>query len=78
MSNYVGNLILCGYAAGVSSYAWGEIRVLPNLAVLGDAAGVTAAYCVNNDTIPYYVNYNTTDIDNIQARLRAVGARLDK
>ena len=78
MSNYVGNLILCGYAAGVSSYAWGEIRVLPNLAVLGDAAGVTAAYGVNNDTIPYYVNYNTTDIANIQARLRAVGARLDK
>lgn len=78
MSNYVGNLILCGYAAGVSSYAWGEIRVLPVLCVLGDAAGVTAAYCVNNDKIPYYINYNTTDIANIQARLVAVGAELNK
>jgi len=36
-------------AAGVSSYGWSEVRVIPNLCVLGDAAGVAAAMYVNDD-----------------------------
>ena len=34
-TNYVADLLLSGYAAGVSVFAWGEIRVFPNLCVLG-------------------------------------------
>ncbi|ARU59744.1 hypothetical protein CBW65_00795 [Tumebacillus avium] len=75
-TNYVANLLLPGYATGVSSYSWSELRVLPNLAVLGDAAGVTAAYAVNNGKHPLY--FTSGDIANVQSMLRTVSARLDK
>lgn len=76
-TNYVANLLLPGYAAGVSSFAWGEIRVFPNLCVLGDAAGIAAAYCVNSGKHPLYLN--SSDIASIQNTLvSSAGARINK
>jgi hypothetical protein len=49
---------------------------LPNLTVLGDAAGAAAAYAVNNGKHPLYLNAN--DIANVQSMLRQVNAKLDK
>lgn len=76
-TNYVANLLLPGYAVGVSSFSWGETRVFPNLSVLGDAAGVAAAYCVNNSKQPLYLNHN--DIVAIQNTLtNSAKARINK
>lgn len=76
-TNYVSNLLLPGYAAGVSSFSWGEVRVFPNLCVLGDAAGITAAYCINNNKQPLYLE--ETDIKAIQnLLLSAAEAELEK
>ena len=76
LTHYVSNLLLPGYAANVSSFAWGEVRVLCNLCVLGDAAGIAAAYCVINNLQPLYLN--DSQIADIQALLRTVDAKLDK
>ena len=75
-TNFVNNLLIPGYAAGVSSLAWAEVRVIPNLCVLGDAAGVAAAYAVNNNKKPQ--NFTTTDIANIRTTLANSNARLEK
>lgn len=72
----VANLLVPGYAANMSSFAWSEMRAFPNQAVLGDAAGVTAAYCVLNATYPNTLDM--MDINIIQNMLLAEGARLDK
>lgn len=40
---YVDNLLLPGYAANIDSYSWSAMRVYPNLIMLGDAAGASAA-----------------------------------
>ena len=46
----VPNLLIPGTACCVSSFTWSEVRLIPNLTVLGDAAGVAAGYGVmNND-----------------------------
>ncbi len=75
--NYkVKNLLIPGYATGSSSMAWAEIRVLPNLAVLGDAAGVAAARAVLNKEWP--VDFGPPQIEWIQTKLLQFGARLDK
>lgn len=75
-TNYVANLLICGYAAGIASFGWSECRVIPNLCVLGDAAGVSAAYAVKNGKQPTYLALE--DIAVIQTALRKYGARLDK
>lgn len=75
-TDYVANLILAGYAVNMSSFAWGEMRVFPNQAVIGDAAGVTAAYCHNNNKYPTYLG--TSDISVIQNNLTSIGAKLNK
>lgn len=70
------NLLVPGYAAGISSFAWAELRVLPNLAVLGDAAGVAAARSLATEKAPR--NLNQEDITWVQTKLQQFGARLDK
>lgn len=75
ITNQVSNLLLPGYAAGVSSEAWGLVRIFANLCVLGDAAGVTAAYSIADGTDPLYLN--EADIGGIQDCLRNLGARLE-
>lgn len=75
ITNQISNLLLPGYAAGVSSEAWGLVRIFANLCVLGDAAGVTAAYSIADGTDPLYLN--EADIGGIQDCLRNMGARLE-
>ena len=76
-TNYVANLLIPGYAAGASSYAWAEMRVFPNLCILGDAAGVAAAYAVNNNKHPLY--FSSSDIAAVQTTLtNTCNARLEK
>lgn len=75
-TNFVYNLLIPGYAVGASSFAWAKIRVLPNQCVLGDAAGVAAAYAVKNAKDP--LNFSQTDIANIQTLLKNSNALLEK
>jgi len=70
------NLLLPGYATGASSLAWSQVRVLPNLAVLGDAAGVAAAVSVEKGIPPGA--FQQEQITLVQKSLRKVNARLDK
>jgi len=70
------NLLLPGYAQSTSSEAWASMRVIPNLTVCGDAAGVAAAYSVTQSKSPAALTIE--DVREIQKRLEAAGARLDK
>ncbi|AEG61852.1 FAD-dependent oxidoreductase [Desulforamulus ruminis] len=70
------NLLVPGYAAGISSFAWAELRVLPNLAVLGDAAGVAAVRSLKEKKAPGQLDQK--DISWVQEKLKAFGARLEK
>ncbi|WP_151191989.1 FAD-dependent oxidoreductase, partial [Desulfotomaculum copahuensis] len=70
------NLLVPGYATGASSLAWAETRVLPNLTVLGDAAGVAAARAVISGEQP--ADFGMDQIRRVQSKLRQMGARLDK
>lgn len=71
------NLLVPGYAARVSGQAWFELRVLPNLCVLGDAAGAAAAVALGGDADPAAFDDGT--IDRLQERLREdCDAVLDK
>ena len=66
-NNKVSNLLVVGNAASVSSFSWGEMRVLPNMCVIGDAAGLFAAYCIlNGDN---NLNYNNSEINSIRAEM---------
>ncbi|MHB8184097.1 MAG: hypothetical protein ACYDDN_10185 [Candidatus Desulforudaceae bacterium] len=49
---------------------------MPNLTVCGDAAGVAAAYSVTQSKSPAALTIE--DVREIQKRLEAAGARLDK
>lgn len=76
-TEYIANLLNPGYATGVSGISWGEIRVLPNLCALGDAAGAAAAYCVQNSVHPLYVS--SSGISTIRSNLvNKIGARMEK
>ena len=77
-TGYVANLLIPGYGAGVSAYAWGEVRVFPNLCVLGDAAGVAAAYSVNKGVSALEIGWSAAHIKAVQSDLLSIGARLDK
>lgn len=72
----VDNLLLPGYAQSTSSKAWASMRVIPNLAVCGDAAGMAAAYSALNGKTPGSLTIE--DIREIRKLLRAAGARVDK
>lgn len=73
----VSNLLVPGYAASASSFAWAELRTLPNLCVLGDAAGVSAAYAVNHGVAPLY--FTKSDIAGVRdALVKYCGARVEK
>lgn len=70
------NLLVPGYATGASSLAWAEIRVIPNLCVLGDAAGVAAARSIIYNENPAL--FTREQINWVQDVLRSYGVRLDK
>ena len=70
-------MLIPGYAVGASSYAWAEMRVFPNLCVLGDATGAAAAYAVNNNKQPLY--FPNSDIAAVQSILsNSCNAKLEK
>lgn len=75
-TNFVSNLLIPGYAAGIASLAWAAARTIPNQCVLGDAAGVAAAYAVNNGKDP--LNLSVSDIKTIQNTLKNNNALLEK
>ena len=77
-TGYVSNLLIPGYGAGVSSYSWGEVRVFPNLCVLGDAAGIAAAYSVNRSIPALEIGWSAAHVSAVQNDLAAAGARLEK
>ena len=66
-TNFVYNLLIPGYAASISSLGWSEARVIPNQCVLGDAAGVAAAYAVTNGKMP--LQFGASDINAIRNTL---------
>jgi len=70
----VENLLLPGYAASISGEAWFEIRVLPNLCVLGDAAGAAAAVAINQHNSPVQRSL----VSDVQRELRDNDAILEK
>ena len=75
-TNFVYNLLIPGYAAGIASLGWAEARVLPNQCVLGDAAGVAAAYAATNNKQP--LSFSNADIAKIQTTLNQSNALLNK
>ena len=75
-TNFVYTLLIPGYAAGIASLGWAEARTIPNQCVLGDAAGVAAAYAVNNNIDP--LNFGSADITAVQNILKNSGALLEK
>lgn len=71
------NLLVPGVAASISSLAWAELRVLPNQAVLGDAAGVASAYALQQGQDPG--TWGPEEIANVRRVLvEKYGARVDK
>jgi hypothetical protein len=72
------NLITSGYSASISSRAWTMMRVLPNLNVLGDAAGVLAGYARTYQTDPNNFRSNTSWMTNVRNRIKLYGGRVDK
>jgi hypothetical protein len=70
------NLLVPGYATSCTSLAWSEIRVLPNLTVLGDAAGTAAARAVLFGENP--ADFGPAQWQWMQEQLRKNGACLDK
>lgn len=72
----VSNLLLAGYVARIESRAWWALRTLPNLCVLGDAAGVAAA-CSLREDVPV-LRFGNAEVAAVQAWLAAEGAILDK
>jgi len=70
------NLLIPGYATGASSLAWAALRVLPNLTVLGEAAGVAAALAAEKNIPPY--DFTDAEIALLQGILRERGALLEK
>ena len=73
-TQYVPNLLIPGYAVNASSYAWSEIRVFPNLCVLGDAAGIAAV----TSLLSGYDPYELKDIAGVRTVLRHYNAILDR
>lgn len=73
---YAANLLLPGYAQRTADEAWGAARVIPNLTVCGDAAGVAAAHSLATGRPVNSFTYE--DVLALRNTLRARGARLDK
>ncbi len=72
----VENLLLPGYAASVDSRAWWSMRAQPNLCVLGDAAGVTAALALHEGKSP--LQFGNSQVAALQSWLQGEGAILEK
>lgn len=76
ISPAVDNILIPGYAQSTSSEAWASMRVIPNLAVCGDAAGVIAAYSIITNKTPS--GLNNEQLSTIQNYLISSAILLDK
>lgn len=72
------NLIVAGYGMNTSSWGWTMMRVLPNLTMLGDAAGVLAGYALSYTTDPLNFASNSVWMTNVRNRIKTLGGRVDK
>jgi hypothetical protein len=72
----VQNLLVPGYAARIESRAWWALRTAPNQCVLGDAAGVAAAFSAREGMS--VLRFGNPEIAAVQSWLREEGAILDK
>lgn len=76
VSPKLSNVLLPGYGANISSFAWTAMRVYPNLIVLGDAAGIAAGLAAQGE---FSISRPTKEeIARLQAKLREVQAILEK
>jgi len=50
-------VLAAGRCIGASGYAWEIFRVIPAAALTGEAAGIAAALCVENDLLPKELPY---------------------
>ncbi len=64
-ANEVNNLFFAGRIMSASRIAFCSLRVQETLAVIGQAAGTAAAYCVQHDMLPH----DLTDCAAVQQRL---------
>jgi hypothetical protein len=78
LTNQAPNLIVAGYSANISSRAWTMMRVLPNLTVLGDGAGVLAGYARSYQADPLSFASNASWMTNVRNRIVLYGGRVDK
>ncbi len=78
LTNQAPNLIVAGYSANISSRAWTMLRVLPNLTVLGDGAGVLAGYARSYQADPLSFSSNASWLANVRNRIAIYGGRVDK
>lgn len=73
---YIENLLVPNGSANAGRWAWSMLRVIPNLTVVGDAAGVAAGLALREGWV---VSRPTEEeIRKVQEALRSLGARLDK
>jgi hypothetical protein len=72
----VANLLVPGFAARIESRAWWALRTAPNQCVLGDAAGVAAAFSVREGLS--VLKFGTPEVAAVQNWLSAEGAILEK
>jgi len=72
----VANLLVPGYAARIESRAWWALRTAPNLCVLGDAAGVAAAFSAREGQP--VLRFGNAEVAAVQSWLGGEGAILEK
>lgn len=73
----VDNLLVVGRSASYTSLAAGSARVIPLGMAEGEAAGVAAAYSINNQMDFRTMTQDKTAIASVQNTLKAQGAYLD-
>lgn len=76
VSPELSNVLIPGYAANISSFAWTAMRVYPNLIVLGDAAGVAAGLAAKGEFA--VLQPTEGQMVRLQEQLRKVQAILEK
>ena len=65
ITKYVKICLFLGMPYPASSFAWSEMRVLPNQCVLGDAAGIAAVTCLYLDELHFELNDTDENGKNI-------------
>ncbi|OON92181.1 MAG: hypothetical protein ATN33_07760 [Epulopiscium sp. Nele67-Bin001] len=73
----IDNLLVVGRSASYDPLAFGSARVVPIGMAVAEAAGVAAAYAVENDMTFREIAYDEVAIKSIQSTLRKQGAYLE-